>query len=332
MQKRYMRYFLLVFVFFIFFAENVFLKANPFAVDFPKKEKMDNEDYLRLQGLLNGINISPLIEDLYDTNSNLINLNEFIRRCSRGIKQTLIDPQNGKYPTVHLEQIGSKRDTCIVTYGSYDGIYPDLIRRMPDLLRQVGFNGFFLYRIGGFPNPTGKEICFAGVPYCFKIFMMLEAYKLGFNKVLWVDSAAYPLKDPAALFDWIEKNETLLWEEKNIDSSRFILPATRQMLEDLTGTDVFCSRYFRTIIFGLKMDSTRVQQLISQYYTLVELGGVFLSCFPEEFVLNALIGQDEFKDWPSQSFKLLSGSEGIDSLSKIKKKKKEGYYFYHLQH
>ena len=130
-----------------------------------------------------------------------------------------------------------------------------------EALSQTGFNGYFLCQIGGYPNPTGKEICYAGVPYAFKIFMMLEAYMKGFTNVLWIDSACLPLNDPTPLFDEIEKNETLfhLYPTHHTSVS-YIFDSTRQLLGELTGTDVLHANYLVTIVFGLKMTAEKVSK------------------------------------------------------------------------
>jgi hypothetical protein len=317
------------------FFGSAILNANPFTIDFPAKEDVSNEEYLLIQEQLRKIDISLLVKNLYVSDGTYALFGDFLSRSSRGLRQTFINPQKGQFPIRKLEQIGSKTDRCIVTCVPHDGIYPDLVKRLPEILRKVGFDGFFLYHIGGFPNPTGEEIQYAGVPYCFKIFMMLEAYKLGFNEVLWIDSAAYPLTDPAPLFDWIEKYEILLLQKKFTERGSFILPATRQLLKGLTDTDVAISSntpYICMAVFGLKMNSPRVQELIKTYYSFVKLGTPFLSCFPEEFVMTAIMGQKPFQARPSHAFKLLKGFQGVDNASKIKRVKKEGYYFYHLKH
>ncbi len=326
------RYCLVVVYFIVMhFASIDLVAANPFSISFSPKETISNDEYLSIQEQLRAIDITPTLREIYPNEPGYTGFEDFLYRCTRGIQQTLIDP-NGRFPRKHLEQIGKKSDVCFVTYSSFNRVYAEYVQRLPQELRKVGFNGFLLYYIGGFPNPTGWEIQYAGVPYCFKIFMMLEAQKLGFNKVIWIDASAVPLRNPAPLFEWLDKNETFLMEEKSDDLGRFLFPATRDLLKDLTGTDVLHARYIRTIVFGLKMDSPKVQKLIKTYYEFVELGTPFLSCFPEEFVLTSLFGQPEFNDWKAQPFKLLSGSDKYDTPQKMKKGKKDGFFFYHLKH
>ncbi len=308
------------------------LMANPFFIPFPPKETVSNDDFIYIQEQLRAIDIQPMLKELYPHDPNYTGYEDFYARCARGIRQTLIDPAHGKFPRMHLEQIGEKSDRCFVTCVPFKEVYVDLVTRLPAKLKKVGFNGFLLYSIGGFPNPTGREIQYVGVPYCFKIFMMLEAYKRGFNEVIWIDAAALPLRNPKPLFEWLNKNEVFLMGKASQDAGRYVLPATRELLKDLTGTDVLNVQFIRSIVFGLKMNSPKVQKLIETYYEFVELGTPFLSCYPEEFVLTAIIGQPEFKHWKPQPFKLLAVSSKPINRCILKKAKKEGFFFFHLKH
>lgn len=303
--------------------------ANPFLIDFPIKEELTHEDYLSVQNKLRQINIAPLLKELYGENSDLIPLEEFNRRCTRGITQTLIDAEKQHFPVKKLEKIGNGGDLCIVNCCPYNGDYPNLIQAIPKTLQDIGFNGYFYYRIGGFPNPTGKEIRYAGVPYCFKIFMMLEAQKLGFNKVLWIDTSMLPIKDPTPLFAIIEEKGTVLSTCYFPEHSR-IFPKTQALLKDLTGIDMYSGnvRHFATQLFGLKMDAPKTKKLIDDYYRFVEMGTPFLSSFPEEFVFASLM-EREGGEWPSNFIFTYLRYEGDTTLETAKN---EGCYFYLRKH
>ncbi len=317
---------IVVFIYFLgLFWTNNAIHANPFAINFPVKEELSNDDYIEIQKQLREIDIRDLIRQLYIPDQGYTTYEDFLSRCSRGISQVLIDPEKGYFPSKHLEKIGSGSDMCIVSCAPFDGVRSKLIQSIPEALRNSGFNGYFYYRIGGFPNPTGREIQFVGVPYSFKIFMMLEAQKLGFNKVLWIDSACLPLCDPSPLLQWLDHVEVFFIPGR--PDYRFVFPATQQLLKELTGKDVMKLTHPCTTVLGLKMNAARAKKLIQDYYKMAELGTPFLSCFPEEVVLSTLIA----KHYPSLSinipFRMLKGGDrNLDLL------RSEGYFFYHCPH
>ncbi len=306
--------------------------SSPFSIPFKSTDPLTKEDYIKVQNQLREIDIRPLLETLHPQNSNYALFEDFLGRCSRGIRQMLINVDKKLLPVHRLIKIGKGSEMCIVSCVPYQAHYPELVKTIPEALEASGFNGYFLYQIGGFPNPTGIEIQYAGVPYSFKIFMMLEAGKLGFDKVLWIDSAAIPLNNPTPLFDWIEKNGALICQMKaNPSLKKYILPSTREELKQLTGTDVIEAPYVCTILFGLNIRSKESAKLIESYYEYVALGTPFLSCFPEEFVLTAILNQSDYKGWKPHPFtKLLKGAEkNTASLDGDEEAKKTGYFFYH---
>jgi hypothetical protein len=315
---------------------------NPFKIPFLPKQELTDEDFVEVQRLLKTINIHPTLHQNWKENE-CHHYSRFWRRCSRGLRQELINPGKGFYPKQELIKIGEGGDRCIVCCAPYRVLEEDpgtrarFLEGIAEALTKTGFHGYFLSLVGGFPNPTGKEICYAGIPYCFKIFMMLEAYKLGFNNVLWIDSACLPLHDPTPLFNEIQKKETLLYlNPPSPDFKKYIFENTRKLLKQMTGVNVLQTNCVATMVFGLKMDSEKVQQLIEEYYALVDMGLPFLSCYPEEFVLSALIGKPEFRHWTQSAYKnhlfFKAPPKIPDSDATIQNAKNAGYFFYQKKH
>lgn len=314
----------------------VFADTNPFRINFPEKIDLTNEDYVEVQSQLRSIKIEPLLRSLYVEGClkpGFTGFDDFYGRCHKCIQQNLIDVEKGLYPTKELVKIGNGGDRCIVSCGPLSGKYPQYIKSLIQGLKDVGFNGHLFYMIGGWPNPTGKEIRYAAVPYSFKIFTMGEAYKLGFSNVLWIDAACYPLRNIEILFKRIERNGALLnWYYTYPDAFGYIFPQTRELLQKLTGTDVLNAKYINTIVFGLNMNTKEAQELVTTYYRFAEMGTPFLSCFPEEWVLTAIIGQKKFARWRTVlPPPLIKGSitNQEDSPKEFDLVRKQGVYFYH---
>jgi hypothetical protein len=317
----------------------LFLTANPFKIDFPVKESLTHEDLLEVQNKLAAVDLKPVLDEFYPKNAPkksfwqwntpLATKEDFGNRISKSLHQTFINPEKGQFPSEHLVKINEGGDRCIVCYVSFNGIYSSLINALPKQLEKVGFNGYLFYKIGGFPNPTGKEIQYAGVPYCFKIFTLLEAQKKGFQKVLWIDAAFLPLKDPSPLFDWIDKHDCFL--KMHEPFAKFILPKTRSLIQQISGVDVLKSNYVSAQVIGFNLESPLAKEFIAEYYRLVELGYPFVSCFPEEYVFSCIVGRDP-KKWMSQPFKELSFAEVKLGSKDLKWAQEKGYFFLQTIH
>lgn len=350
--------------------------ANPFLIEVNKKEKLVADDYLVIQSQLRSIDISSLISSYYqefihtgEADPNRFACDSFYRRCSAGINWNFADPKQGRLPQKKLCKINKGGDCCIVCVSSYHKFYPELMLSNIFWLKKSGFNGYYLYFLGEYPNPTGEEIQYIGVPYAFKIFAMLEAEKLGFNKVIWLDASLKVLKDPSPLFEILDKTGTFFttanslfpwWEIK--DQEKKILPQTRYKLYELTGIDVVNSKYHIPAgVFGFKMDHRLTKQFINKYREIVKEGYGFLSDAPEEYVFSSILSQEEFEEWkPTTYFKLLSNKKNrvvkqspkkrsfnIKQLFKKERKEEflatidkedhkgaeeEGYFFYYREH
>lgn len=287
--------------------------ANPFLISPPPREELSEIEFFeQIQQELRTKNIGPLLDLSYPSSppkkkflfwgSVLASKQDFYNRISKAFHQTLIDQEHQKLPITCLVKIGKGGDRCLVSYATFNGKYAGFLEHLPQTLEQVGFNGFLFYRVGGFPNPTGEEVRFAGVPYSFKIFSLLEAEKLGFSKVLWIDSAFVPLRDPSPLFSWLEQEGSFVRLCQS--PAKYLLPKTRDILLQETGVDVLESSYVSAQVIGFDLTKPHVQAFIQEYYRLLELGTPFFSCFPEEYVFSAIAGKDPIL-WKPQPFELL---------------------------
>ncbi len=323
---------------FLFFLAAFSLTANPFLIDFPLQEDLTPLEWEKVQDRLRSIDIAPTLNQIYPSSSSkkfwlrkpeIKEASDFLGRISRGIKQTLIQASEGKIPIKQLIQINQGGDRCIVAFASYDGVYAEHLQTIVKALESTGFHGHVLIMKGGFPNPTGEEIQYAGVPYCFKIFALLEAKKLGFSKALWLDAALEPLKNPEPIFDQIKATGSFFQCRKN--GKRYLLPSTQQVILKETGIDMYNTLSVRARIIGLDFDAPHVGEFIKEYYRLVRLGTPFLSCFPEEHVLGALIAKNP-NLFPPSSLKNLVKTEKKTHAKTADRAKKNGYFFLLRRH
>jgi len=314
-------------------------KINPFLIDIPDKEEYSMEDYINIQAQLDNKNIDNIIESFYSNRNNFYDLSDFKLRITRGIRQNIVDIPNNLLPTQNLYKIGNggNNRNCFVCCTSFSNKTEDnqdttrfnASQNIYKSLEETGFNGYFYLFNGGFPNPTGTEMKYVGVPYCFKIFMMLEAYKKGFDKVIWLDSGCYALNNPDVLFTVLYQDDALI---KTIDSNNnynsSVLENTMHLLNIITNSDLQNAKYVETIVFGLNLESIKVKNLIKEYYEMVKLGYPFFSIFPEEIILSSLFNKNKYKG--------LLTNYSIKNKLQIHEKnmneeiaRKSGFYFHH---
>lgn len=302
--------------------------SNPFHIDFPVKKELTHEDYIEVQRLLRQIDLTPVMQENYVNDPYYTTYEDLEQRISRGIRQVLIDPVKGFFPITRLAKIGKGSDMCFVCCVPFSAKYVPLLLSIPRTLDELGFNGYFYYRIGGYPNPTGEEIQYAGVPYAFKIFLMREAKNLGFNKVMWLDASMLPLRDPTPLFHHLEKHGSFILQFDNPHyNSIYIFPRTREELKQISSIDVVTKRHLTTQVFGLDMNAPHVEKFIESYYKYVALGTPFISCFPEENVFSAIMEQSP-ENWPGiEHFSILRYQSTTDPWE-LDWCKKNGTFFY----
>jgi hypothetical protein len=306
--------------------------VNPFTINFQPKKYVSIEDYIFIQNELKNIDLTSIINKVSESNSSGRSVSRDGLR-GRITKQlgNIINIEKNIYPEKKLVKIGSGGDNCVVTYATISGMYPDYVRAILPALERVNFNGYLLYYIGGWPNPTGEEILYCGVPYSFKIFSMVEAYCLGFNKVLWIDSALEPARDLQPLFDYITQHGALIYHYAADPARDEILPrGTRAELFQLTGTDPLQARYVRGGILGLDMETELAKNFVKVNYDYIRRGTPFLSLAPEEFVWSAILGTPPYRKWLDARIftddELLYGSDDPNAFIEAQRK---GIYFIH---
>lgn len=284
-----------------YFCEN----TNPFLIDVEEKDFYTIEDHIKIQTKLleHGKNIDEFMDSLYPDCGMRTSLSEMKRRCKKGLNAQIINISNPILPEIEMHKIGDGGNgkNCFVCCTPLSDDRFTASKTIIDSLIEVGFNGHFLLLNGGFPNPTGKEMKYVGVPYCFKIFMILEAKKRGFEKVIWIDAACYAVNNPDQLFEKMDTSEAIFrtfppncFAPETYNNICF--PKTIELLNKLVNRDVRNDTTINSIVFGLNLSCNRINYFIDEYYKMVELGLPFLTAFPEEIVFSALMNKPECAD------------------------------------
>jgi len=312
---------------------------NPFEIEIQDKSNYNNNELDEIQTLIENKQecVINLINKLYPVGDEnyKISLELLINRCTKGVFQKLIDCKNNVYPSKVLYKIGNggNKKNCFVCCTPISNNRCDKSKDIHQSLEKVGFNGYFYLFNGGFPNPTGIEMKYAGVPYCFKIFMMLEAKKLGFEKIIWLDAACYATNNPEKLFDILDEDDAIFrqfwpYTPGFLTYENAVLKETINSLNNITNGNLVTSINVCSVVFGLNFNSEKINKFVEEYYEMVKIGTPFLSYFPEEVVITAIFNKPEYKYLfynRHESHLLFIHENYIGNSSEIAKNR--GYYF-----
>jgi len=292
------------------FSENNSIQKNvinPFELDIPDKLHYSNDELIEIQKKLENKKefVINMIKNKYPHNDQnyIFSLDIVVDRCSKGVCQKLIDVENNIYPSKILYKIGdggNKKECFVCCTTNLTNDRAMKASQIQQSLEKVGFNGYFYLFNGGFPTPRGNEMKYAAVPYCFKIFMMLEAEKLGFEKVIWIDAGCYAVNNPKNLFEILDNDDAIFrqfWPySPGIPTyENSVFKETIDIINNITNGNLVNSINVCSVVFGINMKSEKIQRFIDEYYKMVKLGTPFLSYFPEEVVISAIFNKEEYK-------------------------------------
>ena len=300
------------------------LNLSPFFFELPTYEENEELFLKKVEERMQNSSIQKNIDSLLLMEKEKLSLNDssflemkdhLYQRVLMGCTQKLISNEQTK----RLVKVNKGSSRCIVT--TIDGSKkrnPELIFQMIKNLEAIGYDGYVYFRIGGFPNPTGKEMQYAAVPYSFKIFLMLEAKNLGFPYVLWVDARLMPLRSLDPIFSALKSNHAFLVKDKIMSRVNFTTFSLAE-LEKITGINPLLNYRVATPVFGLDFAYPPVEKFINDYYACCESGFPFFSVFPEEHVLSTIFAKYS-KSYPLKSglsnpFKHLWHYDDNNSLS-----------------
>ena len=98
--------------------------------------------------------------------------------------------------TINPQTDGPKR--CVISLGIGKPVFRDSLLRLGESLKKVGFTGDYIYWDRDLPDgcPQHFEAPFAFKSYCFQI-----AQRMGYQQVLWMDSACVAIRSLDRVFE-----------------------------------------------------------------------------------------------------------------------------------
>ena len=249
-------------------------------------------------------NIYSFIHDLYHPDLNDYHfLQKYLNKGKRDSLKALGDmeertrnlrlvskksgiPQSG---VLHINTSGEDREQCLIVYASYNQSYPLGLRRLIEHVSKSDFKGHILYKIGGWPNVEEGDLKLAHVPYAFKPCFFREAKRLGYKRVLWLDTSVLPVVSLNTIFSSIEKNGYFavangfkIGPFMNLQAAQ-ALGVSLEECNDIPS----CSAG----LFGVDFSTEKGDLLIQRWYEKAQDPHAFFSPRSDQNVLSVLIYQ-----------------------------------------
>lgn len=174
---------------------------------------------------------------------------------------------NGEMPIFevhHLNVTEETRDRCILVYGSYNDPYPKNAFRILEELQKWGYSGTVMIRIGGFPNMVAEGIKSSPFHGRWKVEFFKEALRMGYRKIVHLDTHATPLNDLSALFDTLERTGCFYidcgpWLRINENFAQFAEPLM------IPTDEVENVRFIIGCVVGLNFSNPKISRLFQEW-------------------------------------------------------------------
>lgn len=243
-----------------------------------------NDDYFLIQTYLEKGH-RPLLDNLKDYETRLREFKLIGKRPDE-------TPQFGRAFVNCSEE---DRENCLILYASYNKNYPQALKRLLDSVMHSDYKGHVLYRIGGWPNTEEGDLTLTGVPYAFKPCFFKEAQKLGYQRVLWLDTSVTPLVSLNEQFCWIKQKGYLVVGNTHTVGPFFNELSARSLKTTLE--ESFAIPSVSAGIFGLDFSHEQARKALSLWYEAAKDPYAFFSARSDQNALSIILHQLEMTDW-----------------------------------
>ena len=212
-----------------------------------------------------------------------------------------------------------RKENCLILYSSFNKNYPGGLRRLVSFVKKSDFKGHILYRVGGWPNIKGGSLKLAHVPYAFKPSFFKEAERLGYKRVLWLDTAVLPIVSLNAIFNTIQEKGYFVMGNGHMIGQYMNEEAAKAFGIHLQ--DAYQIPSCSAGLFGVDFTNAKAHHVIDRWYALAHHASAFYSERSEQNALSIILYQSGITDFES-IHRLAHGKNNIkaDSLFLLERK------------
>jgi hypothetical protein len=200
-------------------------------------------------------------------------------------------PKSG---TVYVNCGENEKENCLIVYASFNKNFAQGLQRLVDHVKQTDFKGHILYRIGGWPNSEEGDLKLAHVPFAFKPCFFREAQRLGYQRVLWLDTSILPHVSLNRIFDEIEEKGYFV-----IRNGHKVGPYMNEQAANRLGVTLEeCSNIISCQAGILGLDLSKTSQILADWHAAARDSGAFFSPRSDQNALSIIFykhGMEEMK-------------------------------------
>lgn len=163
---------------------------------------------------------------------------------------------------------------CIVNFSTKEGWFPQGQKRLIDSLHSTGFDGDILYWVGedSLGCPLHKQ-----VPYAFKTYAFMEAYKKGYDLVLWLDCSMWAIKSVEPVFQHLA-TQNYLMQKNGFNAGQWCSDAALETLKVSREEANLIPSCFAGGI-GLNLNDERARQFLALWHEKAQDGITFVGAW-----------------------------------------------------
>lgn len=143
----------------------------------------------------------PYLENLPET--SWTNIGDEVNLRVQIMRDFRLVGLNGEMPVFEKHDLNvteETKDRCILVFGSYNSPYPQKVYHILQELKECGYSGTVMIRIGGYPNLSHEGLKSSPFHGRWKLEFFKEARRMGYKKIIHLDTHVHPMCDLSDVF------------------------------------------------------------------------------------------------------------------------------------
>lgn len=194
---------------------------------------------------------------------------------------------------IYVNSSKEDKENCIITYATFNRNYVAALEKLVENIKKSDYKGHVLYYKGGWPDLESGSLVLSYVPYAFKVCCFKEAQRLGYKRVLWIDTSLTPVVSLNTLFNDIKEKGHLIIGNTHMVAPYFTEKAANAfgLTLEQTADIPSCASF----LFGVDLTNEKSVKVIDAWFEAAKNKGYYNSR-PDQSSLSVILYQAGIKD------------------------------------